>query len=490
MIENQTAREKRRALLAGVCTGNDHDFQVGMDELERLAVSCDMNPVRRVTQHLPWEDKATCAGPGKVEEIRALADAEEADVVIFNNSLSPAQISNLTKILDVEVWDRTALILQIFAEHASTREATIQVEYARLQYTLPRLVGMRRNLSRQGGGSGSLSNKGAGEMQIELDRRHIERRMTVLRRELKKISMNRETQRKQRTRNRLPMVSMVGYTNAGKSTLMNALIDLCGSPCNPRQNEPAPNNSRQNDPASNDFRQNDAASNDSRQNEPVSSDFRQNKPVSCDPLPRQENDRHVFVKDMVFATLDTAVRRIDPAGTQPFLLSDTVGFINDLPTYLVEAFHSTLEEVLKADLILEVVDSSDPEHVMQMEVTERTLQELGAGGIPRIRVMNKSDLADPAASFPQGIASGKREMIRLSAKNGDGLDALIRMIEEQLNGETTQVTVMIPYNSMAVSETLRKSARILSEEYTQDGLLMEVRMDLTLLRQVRDYVMM
>ena len=226
-MDIQIPDERRRALIAGVCTGDPHDFEVGMEELVNLTYSCGMEPVRKVTQHLPWTDRATCAGPGKVEEIRSLADAEEADLVIFNNHLSPAQISNLTKLLDVEVLDRTALILQIFAEHASTKEARAQVEYARLRYMLPRLAGLRRNLSRQGGGSGSLSNKGSGEMQIELDRRHIERRMTVLRRELKKIALNRETQRRRRMRNRIPLVSLVGYTNAGKSTLMNALIDYC-----------------------------------------------------------------------------------------------------------------------------------------------------------------------------------------------------------------------------------------------------------------------
>ena len=202
--KNPLQSEEKRALLVGICTGNEHDFSVSMEELDALARSCGIEPARSVTQHLPWTDRATCAGPGKVEEIRMLADAEETDLVIFNNNLTPAQIANLTKLLDVEVLDRTALILQIFSEHASSREARIQVEYARLQYILPRLIGMRRNLSRQGGGSGALSNKGSGEMQIELDRRHIERRMSVLRKELKKISQSRETQRKMRRQSRLP----------------------------------------------------------------------------------------------------------------------------------------------------------------------------------------------------------------------------------------------------------------------------------------------
>lgn len=432
--------EYRRAVLAGVCTGKEHDFQVGMEELENLAISCGMDPVRRITQHLPWTDRATCAGPGKIEEIRRMADAEEADLVIFNNNLSPAQISNLTKLLNVEVLDRTALILQIFSEHAATREARIQVEYARLQYTLPRLAGMRRNLSRQGGGSGSLSNKGSGEMQIELDRRHIERRMSVLRKELQKISLSRETQRKQRSRNHLPLVSLVGYTNAGKSTLMNALIDAGTKD----SGDPAPDSGME-----------------------------------------SGKSRHVFVKNMVFATLDTAVRRIEPEGAQPFLLSDTVGFINDLPTFLVEAFHSTLEEVRKADLILEIVDASDPEHDMHMEVTGRTLREIGAGNIPKVQVMNKADLT---GEFAPGTLHEQAGKIYLSAQNGDGIDELIRLIEEKLNGGTTLVEVLIPYDELSVTDPLRRNAVILREEYIQEGLKMKVRMDLDLLRRYRKWV--
>ncbi len=428
----------RRAVLAGVCTGKEHDFQVGMRELAELAVSCGIEPAGRITQHLPWEDRATCAGPGKVEEIAALADADEADLVIFNNSLSPAQISNLTRLLDVEVLDRTALILQIFALHASTSEARLQVEYARLQYMLPRLTGLRRNLSRQGGASGSMSSRGAGEMQIELDRRHIERRMSVLRRELEKVSRVRETQRKKRTRNHLPLVAMVGYTNAGKSTLMNAMLDFTHKPDGSLPGE-------------------------------------------------QGEDRHVFTQDMVFATLDTSVRRIEPEGEQPFLLSDTVGFINDLPTSLIEAFHSTLEEVLEADLILEVVDASDPEHAMHMEVTSGTLSELGAGKIPRLTVMNKADLAGDCE--PGYVAPGSGR-IYLCAQKAEGIRELVREIEERLNGEKLQAELLIPYCAMGEGEALRKQAVILKEEYTPEGLKLSVSMDMELLRKYRDYLLL
>ncbi len=459
-MENRT--QYRRAVLVGVCTGNEHDFQVGMEELAELAKSCGYEPARKITQHLPWEDKSTCAGPGKVEEIDALADAEEADLVIFNNSLSPAQISNLTKLLDAEVMDRTGLILQIFAEHATSREARLQVEYARLQYMLPRLVGMRRNLSRQGGGSGSVSNRGSGEMQIELDRRHIERKMSVLRKELKKVSSIRETQRKKRTRNRLPLVSLVGYTNAGKSTLMNALID---------------------------YGTKDTGS-DSAENglEIKTSVVDETGVLSGEPMSGEnENSRHVYTQDMVFATLDTAVRRIEPEGAQAFLLSDTVGFINDLPTALVEAFHSTLEEVLQADLILNVVDASDPEHDMHRMVTEKTLQELGAGGISRIEVMNKTDRTDDVRA---GTVQSRPDRIYLSAKSGQGIEELVSLIEEKLNGETVQVQLLIPFSDLAVAEPLHRQAVIDKEEYTEEGLKATVRMDMELLRRYKKYVLL
>jgi len=426
--------EMSRALLVGVCTGREHAFEVSMRELGELALSCGIDPVRQMTQNLPWEDRATCVGPGKVVEIREMADAEETDLVIFNNTLSPSQIVNLSKALDTEVIDRTGLILRIFADHARSREARIQVEYARLKYMLPRLAGLRQNLSRQGGGTGSRSNRGAGEMQIELDRRHIERKMSVLRRELEQIAKNREVQRHQRSRNSLPLVSMVGYTNAGKSTLMNRLID--------------------------------------------SSAGWQN-------VPDEENHRHVYVEDMVFATLDTTVRRISPEGRREFLLSDTVGLINDLPTALVEAFHSTLEEVLKADLILEVVDASDPEHAMHMEVTKQTLAELGAGDIPLIEVMNKSDLSDDPDRAGR-VTGGNR--IYISAADGSGAEELLGLIDEKLCGERICMELLIPYARMADADLVRRQGMIEEEEYTEEGLRLKAYLDMDLLRRCREYV--
>ena len=258
--------------------------------------------------------------------------------------------------------------------------------------------------------------------------------MSVLRRELEQIARNREVQRHQRSRNSLPLVSLVGYTNAGKSTLMNRLIDAAAG-------------------------------------------YRS--------VPDEEDHRHVYVENMVFATLDTTVRRIEPEGRRPFLLSDTVGLINDLPTALVEAFHSTLEEVLKADLILEVTDASDPEHAMHMEVTRQTLSELGAGDIPLIEVMNKSDLTDDPSRA--GSVSGEKR-IYIAAADGSGVEELFDLIDEKLCGERICMELLIPYSRMADADLVRRQGAVVSEEYTQEGLRLNAYLDMDLIRRCREYV--
>ncbi len=423
----KTETGARSAVLVGVMLNGDPHFNVELQELEGLAKTLGIDISGIVTQSLSYEDNATCCGSGKVEEIRELVLDTGADLVIFNNTLSPSQIANLGNLLETEVLDRTNLILRIFSMHARTRESRIQVEYASLKYMLPRLVGLRRNLSRQAGTGGSMSNKGSGEMQIELDRRHIEKRMASLRRELEKISQSRETQTKKRESSQIPLVAMVGYTNAGKSTLMNSLIDWCG----------------------------------------------------------EEEEKHVFVKDMLFATLDTTVRKIRPEGSPPFLLSDTVGFISALPADLVEAFHSTLEEAVKADLLLEVVDAFDPDHAMQMEVTERTLRSLGAGSIPLIRVMNKVDLDPDRGEEIPYLSAGK---IYLSARSGKGIGELISLIGEHLYGEISEVRLLIPYRDSAVEHQIQEWSEVLEETYEGDGMHLTVRIREKLLRAFAPYV--
>ena len=368
---NETIRP--RALLAGVRLNENQDFEVSMKELNNLVKACDMEPVARIDQNLASINAAYYIGSGKVGEIREAAETLRADYVVFNDTLSPSQLKNLQREIDVPVWDRTYLILEIFSRRAQTKEARMQVESARLQYMLPRLMGLRDSLGRQGGASGSLSNKGSGEKQIELDRRKIEGRISELRRELERMEQERNVQRRKRSRGTCPQAALVGYTNAGKSTLLNKLVELSNG----------------------------------------------------------KEEKMVMAKDMLFATLDTTVRKISPNGSQDFLLSDTVGFISRLPHSLVKAFRSTLEEIRYADLLLHVVDFSDEHYKEQMEVTEETLKELGAGDIPRIYIMNKADSVMEGETLPE--ISGNR--IYMSAKYGIGIPELLRMMEQILFSE-------------------------------------------------------
>ena len=404
--------KKRRAVLVGAKIGrvSDEDFEVGMYELKGLAKACDIDPVMNSTQNLAAEDSATYIGSGKIEEIKAVIEMYDIDTAIFNNTLSPLQLANLSKALDVEVIDRTGLILNIFAERARTREARLQVDYAQLKYMLPRLVGLRANLSRQGGTGGSLSNKGSGEKQIELDRRKIEKEMSLLRRELEEVEKTRKLQRNKRSSAGIPLVALVGYTNAGKSTLMNKLIDEYGG----------------------------------------------------------DLGQKVYVEDMLFATLDTTVRKLETTGGRAFLLSDTVGFINDLPTDLVNAFHSTLEEALFADLIVEVIDSSDENYMMHSEVTQKTLLSLGAGNIPRITVMNKAEKLESV-----DIPLLRGDKIYISAKSGIGIRELVNLIEKKLNESLRLCTLKIPYDKSGIESQIRNSSQVVSVAYEGDGITIE-----------------
>ena len=269
MYETDQNIKRRKTILVGVCLGGDDGFEVSMEELAGLAEAEGLEVVADVTQNLASQDAACYIGSGKVQELKGLVFELDADLVVVNNQLSPSQLANLAHDLEVEVIDRTNLILNIFADRARTKEAKMQVDYAKLQYMLPRLVGLRQNLSRQGGTGVSMSNKGSGETQIELDRRRIEKDMSELRKQLREITKNRDTQRRKRQASGIPQVALVGYTNAGKSTLMNRLLE------------------------------------------------------SCCP----DEEKEVMVRDMLFATLDTTVRKITPGSHRDFLLSDTVGFI-------------------------------------------------------------------------------------------------------------------------------------------------------------------
>lgn len=408
-----------RAILAGVYeTGvtdmSEDDFDHTMQELSELARACYYTPLILVTQQLDHRTSALYLGAGKVDEIAQLVKTQEAELVILNDTLTPIQIRNLSKDLGVPVLDRTALILEIFKDRARTREAKLQVELARLQYMKPRLIGMWEKQNRQGGASGSMSSKGEGETQLEIDRRTIDHRLAELRKELKTVERERETQRKRRQYSRLPLVALVGYTNAGKSTIMNAFVGEYS-----------------------------------------------------------DEEKKVFEADMLFATLDTTVRRIETGGNKDFLLSDTVGFIQKLPTGLVEAFKSTLEEVKEADLILQVVDYADRHYKDQMATTIETIRELGAGHIPMLTVFNKCDLCDPVTDHPRKDLS--ENSVFISAKERESIAYLRDAIIETAYGEYEQAVFLIPFDRGSIVSYLQNNAHVLSVEYCENGTKISAR---------------
>lgn len=420
MIE--TREEKEKVLLVGVNLDDGSDFERSMQELKALAEACELEVVGRVDQNLDKPTQSLFIGTGKALEVKEKARELGADMVIFDNALSPMQLRNLQTEVGIPVLDRTALILDIFAVRARSREAKLQVELARLQYMLPRLAGLHSALSRQGGsgggtGSGSgFANKGAGETKMELDRRRIEHRLSELRKELQEVEKERETQRKQRSLSAMPRVALVGYTNAGKSTLMNAMLDTFL----PREGSEA----------------------------------------------EKLEEKKVFEKDMLFATLDTTVRKIPLPNKKDFLLSDTVGFIDKLPHNLVQAFRSTLEEAKEADLLLQVVDCSDPDYKEQMKITEETLHELEADRVPMVYVMNKADLF---FGNEQKLPVVLEDRIFISAKQKIGIEELVQIICRKMFQDHVLCEMLIPFQDGAVVSYLNENADIQSTEYLAEG---------------------
>lgn len=420
-----------RALLVGVNLNDGEDYLTSLKELGALAEACDMEVTATAEQTLDQVHKAFYIGTGKVEEVKELAIEYDVDVIIFDNSLSPMQMRNLQERLEKPILDRSTLILDIFARRARSREAKLQVEVARLQYMLPRLVGLHAALSRQGGASGSMSNRGAGEKKLELDRRVLEKRLSQLRRELKEVGQERETQRKQRMKTGMPRVALVGYTNAGKSTLLNAMLELYGT----------------------------------------------------DEVDVEE--KKVMEKDMLFATLDTTVRKIAPQDHHAFLLSDTVGFIHKLPHNLVEAFQSTLEEAKEADILLQVVDYSDAHYRDQIAVTNQTLHKLGADGVPMLYVYNKADLVEPEAlpglagtepgKLLQSLPVAAQDSIYMSAKERVGVEELIRLIETKLSGGYRDCTMLIPYTDGRAVSYLNEHGVVRQTQYLEEGVQLSLQ---------------
>ena len=409
MNENNNTQQENisRVLLVGVNVDDNPDFETSMEELESLAEACEMEVAAKIEQNLSSLNPAYYIGSGKVKEVQETVEQMDLDYVIFDETLSPSQLKNLQKEVGVPIMDRTNLILEIFSRRAKTREARLQVESANLQYMLPRLVGMREALGRQAGASGSMSNKGTGEKQIELDRRKIEKRISELRRELEAIEHDRNTQRKRRNDSSLPQVALVGYTNAGKSTLMNKMVETYVG----------------------------------------------------------KEEKMVVARDMLFATLDTTVRKINQNDRKDFLLSDTVGFISKLPHGLVKAFRSTLDEVRYADLLLQIVDASDEHYREHIQVTEETLRELGAEKIPCIYVMNKADLIMAKEELPR-IDGNK---IFISARDGIGLQELLQMIKKRVFSGNREGIFLIPYEKGEIVSYLNSNATVSSQEYLAEG---------------------
>ncbi|PEB55273.1 GTPase HflX [Bacillus cereus] len=399
----------QRAVLVGVNVGNEDDFAYSMEELTNLAEACDVEVIGQVTQNLQRVNPSHYIGKGKIEEVAAYVQEIDANMVIFNDELSPSQIRNLEEDLDCKVIDRTILILDIFAQRAKTKEAQLQVEVAHLQYMMPRLIGLRESLGRQSGGVGT-KNKGVGEKKLELDRRKIEEQISVLNKDLEALVAQRQTQRKQRKKNEIPVVALVGYTNAGKSTTMNAMLEIYNG----------------------------------------------------------TEEKQVFEKDMLFATLETSVRNIDLPDNKSFLLTDTVGFVSKLPHHLVKAFRSTLEEVAEADLLIHAVDYANPNYEQLIDITNETLKKIGVENIPTIYAYNKSDMVDVE------IPKVQEDRVYLSAKKHVGIEELVEMIRSHIYKEYTKCEMLIPYDQGQVVSYFNNHAHVLSTSYENEGTKLQI----------------
>lgn len=391
--------EKERVILVGVSTRENDDTEDSLDELKDLVKTAGAEAVGRVIQKRELVHPGTYVGKGKIEEIRELLWELDATGIVCDDELSPVQMNNLTDILDVKVMDRTMVILDIFAGRASTSEGKIQVELAQLKYRQSQLTGAGRAMSRLGGGIGT---RGPGEKKLEMDRRLIKNRIAQLNRELREVKRHRELTREQRTKNRISVVAIVGYTNAGKSTLLNTLTGA-----------------------------------------------------------------GVLQEDQLFATLDPTTRSRKLPSGQEILLTDTVGFIRKLPHHLIDAFKSTLEEAKYADLILHVVDASNPQMDEQMYVVYETLQRLEAMDKPVVTAFNKMDRIGESLTVRDFKAD---RIVQVSAKTGEGLEALLQAIEEILREQKIYIERVYSYQESGKIQLIRKYGELLEEEYKEDGI--------------------
>ena len=411
MIENE--EKITRALLVSVDTG-DFDAEASLAELEELVKSAGAVPEFTLTQKLQRPESATFVGSGKLLEIKELCEAQELDLIVVDSELTPTQIKNIENFTDVRVIDRTTLILDIFAQRARSKEGKLQVELAQLKYLLPRLTGKGIEMSRLGGGIGT---RGPGETKIETDRRHIRRRMETLKDELAEVEKHRHMLRRRREKDGVITCAIVGYTNAGKSTLMNTLTDA-----------------------------------------------------------------GVLAQDKLFATLDPTSRALKLPGGVSVMLIDTVGLVRRLPHHLVEAFRSTLEEAAQSDIIINLCDASSDEARVHLQVTRDLLDSLGCGDTPVLTVLNKCDLLDDSL-----LAQDFNSYIKISAKTGAGIDALLKAIDDNLPVRMKRVALLVPFSNAGIVSDIRDSGTLLSEEYTADGVAVEAIVDEILYARVRDF---
>ena len=422
-MERTQLQENKRdlAVLVGLRSPvlrEDSTDEESLQELAALVETAGGQVVGSILQSRDKPDPHSFIGEGKVEEVKTMVTLESATLVIFENDLSPSQIRVLTELLGVQVIDRSGLILDIFAQRAKTREGCLQVELAQYQYLLPRLIGMWTHLERQAGtsGKGPIGSKGPGETQLETDRRHIHRKIDKLKEELEEVRRVRNTQRQRRMKNEIPVVAIVGYTNAGKSTLLNAITGA-GIPANNR----------------------------------------------------------------LFDTLDTTTRLLTVSDTLDMVISDTVGFIRKLPHQLVEAFKATLEELEYADLLLHVIDLSNPQWAQQAQVVDDLIRELKADHIPCLRVYNKCDLAF------SGALPREKDSVYISAKTGEGIKRLLQAVDEKLDKGTRRVTIHLPYDKAGLLDGLYREAKVENVEY---GETVDITAVCTprIMGQLKDYI--
>ena len=411
MTEIENVKAPTKTILAALDTG-EYDAESSMDELEELAKTADAEVLARVIQKRPSADSATVLGEGKIDELAELAESLGAELIVFDTELSASEIRNIEDIVNIRVIDRTMLILDIFAARAVSNEGKLQVELAQLRYRLPRLMGIGRSLSRLGGGIGT---RGPGEKQLETDRRHIQRRIEKLEADLKELEQRRSFSRSRRKKENILTAAIVGYTNAGKSTLLNRLTDA-----------------------------------------------------------------GVLAENRLFATLDLTSRAIGLPDGRSVILIDTVGLIRRLPHHLVEAFRSTLEEAANADIILHVSDISDPEAKEKTLTTEKLLAELGCAEIPVIHVLNKCDTVE--FSIPEDDTT-----VCISAKTGAGVERMLELIAKNLPESAKRMKLLVPYDRAGLLAEIRTLGKVISEEYTENGINADVLADISLVHKAEEF---